>query len=115
MGTRCAPRTHIMKLSLIRVLRRASFFGFAAVLASAAACGAADDGADEDWDGSAGQNEDDLAEQLADDRPALLIKDPRTLIELEKRDLSLANVLGVQGASTKDLLRSSMFKTIVDT
>jgi hypothetical protein len=56
-----------------------------------------------------------VAETLADQDAPLLVKDPRTLVELESRGLGLHTVLGVKGTTAHDLAASPAYERIVDT
>jgi hypothetical protein len=58
---------------------------------------------------------DEIAESLADDNAPLLVKDPRTLVGLEERGLSLAGVLGTPGATGADLATNGAYDRIVAT
>lgn len=77
------------------------------------ACAAVD--VEPDWEGSAGQDDSAIEAMLVDDNAPLLVKDPKTLMELEEKGLTFANLLGVDGATAKDLLASPKYEALVST
>jgi hypothetical protein len=86
---------------------RSLLVGLAAIAAVACGANAADDETE--------SAEQAVAETLADDNAPLLVKDPRTLVALEERGLSLAKVLGIDGKTGADLLASPAYTRIMRT
>jgi hypothetical protein len=97
----------LARRSVTQLVAGLAIMGLAAFLGTACST-RPDDSADE------GQDEGAIAETLEDDNAPLLVKDPRTLTELEQRGLSLATVIGAEGGSGRELMATPAYKRISD-